>query len=49
MEEKGSYGETFKLFEEKYSGEPLMSSLFGLQIYDTYFKSSVLSATKMFN
>lgn len=48
MEEKGSYGETFKLFEEKYSGEPLKRFWFGSQIYVVYFKSSFLPATEMF-
>lgn len=48
MEEKGSYGETLKLFEENYSGEPLKCSLFGSQIHVVYLKSSVLSATEMF-
>lgn len=48
MEEKGKYGETFKLFEEKYSGLPLKRFLFGSPIYFILFKSSVLSATEMF-
>lgn len=48
MDVKGSYGETFKLFEEKYSGEPLKSSMFGSQIYVVFLKSSVLSASEMF-
>lgn len=41
MEQRGKYGETLQLAEEKYSGLPQ-------EIWFVLFRSSVLSAAEMF-